>query len=156
VCNCSCGPREYDHGMSELVQIQGFKKITNQFREMYRIHPNLINKYWKISTCNWLDWDTLGYHLIMPKNLPQRGMWWTLTLPYELLGEAVSTLAGSRAHDVATPQKKRKEKKTKFWSQPKIVGHPDQLQKQFRRVAWGCWRAGPNLYPYRDPSPKSL
>lgn len=68
-----------------------------------------------------MDWDTLGYHLIMPKNLPQRGMWWTLTLPYELLGEAVSTLAGSRAHDVATPQKKRKEKKPNFDPNPKLL-----------------------------------
>lgn len=55
-----------------------------------------------MSACNWLDFETLGYQLIMPKNLPQHGKWWTLTLPYELSGGAVSTSTGTMAHDVAT------------------------------------------------------
>ena len=44
--------------------------ITDQFRGIYRIHPDLIKENRRISTCTQLDLQTLGSQPVMPKNLP--------------------------------------------------------------------------------------
>ena len=49
------------------------RKITNHFKGIYRIYPNLIKENRKVSACNRLDLQTLEYGLVMPKNLP--GHW---------------------------------------------------------------------------------
>ena len=36
----------------------------------YRIYPSLIKESRRMSTCNWLDLQTLGSQLVMSKNLP--------------------------------------------------------------------------------------
>ena len=46
---------EFQHS---LVQNQDFVKITNPIRKIYRIFPQFKNQ--KMSTCNWLDLETLG------------------------------------------------------------------------------------------------
>ena len=48
--------------------------ITDHFRRICRIKPNLMNEKWKMSTYNWLDLQTLESQPIMPKNLPIAGM----------------------------------------------------------------------------------
>ena len=45
-------------------------KLLIVFRGIYRIYLDIIKKDWKIATCNWLDLETIGSWLIMPKNLP--------------------------------------------------------------------------------------
>ena len=37
------------------------------FSKIYRIHPNLIKENRRMWTCNWLDLETLGSWLVMPK-----------------------------------------------------------------------------------------
>ena len=55
----------------EPVEVhQDFREITDRFRGIYRIYPNLIKENRRMSTCNQLDLQTLGSHPIMPKNLP--------------------------------------------------------------------------------------
>ena len=49
---------------------QDCRKITDHFRGIYRIYPNLIKENRRMSTCNRLDLQTLGSQLVMPKNLP--------------------------------------------------------------------------------------
>ena len=44
-------------------------KITNHFRGIYRICPNLTKENGKMWTCNWLDLQTLGSQRVMPRNL---------------------------------------------------------------------------------------
>ena len=46
------------------------KKITDCFRRIYRIYVKVMKKNRKITTCNWLDLETLGLWPRMPKNLP--------------------------------------------------------------------------------------
>jgi hypothetical protein len=53
-----------------LVEIQDYMKITNRFRGLYRIYPNLIKKKQRMPTCNRLDLQTLGSQPMMPKYLP--------------------------------------------------------------------------------------
>ena len=55
---------------NEPVEVQDCRKITNHFRRIYGIYPNLIKENRRMSTCNWLDLQTLGSQPIMPKNLP--------------------------------------------------------------------------------------
>jgi hypothetical protein len=58
-------------GTDEPVEIQDCRKITDHFREIYRIYPTLINKIQRMSTCDRLDLQTLGSQPIsMPKTLP--------------------------------------------------------------------------------------
>jgi hypothetical protein len=45
-------------------------KITDHFRGIYRIYPNLIKENRRMSTCNRLDLQILGSQPIVPKNLP--------------------------------------------------------------------------------------
>ena len=52
------------------VEVQDCMRITNHFKGIYRIYPNLIKENQKLSTCNWLDLQTLGFQPLMPKNLP--------------------------------------------------------------------------------------
>jgi hypothetical protein len=52
------------------VEIQDCRKITDHFRGIYRIYPNLIKENRRMSTCNRLDLETLGSQPIMPNNLP--------------------------------------------------------------------------------------
>ena len=52
------------------VEIQDCRKITDHFREIYRIYSNLIKENRRMSTCNPLDFQTLGSQPFMPKNLP--------------------------------------------------------------------------------------
>jgi hypothetical protein len=47
----------------------GTKGILEEFIEEYT-YPNLIKKNQRMSTCNWLDLQTLGFQPIMAKNLP--------------------------------------------------------------------------------------
>jgi hypothetical protein len=56
-----------------LVEVQDCRKITDHFRGIYKIYPNLINENRRMSTCNRLDLKTLGSQPIMYKNLP--GHW---------------------------------------------------------------------------------
>ena len=42
------------------VEVQDCKKITDQFRGIYTIYPNLIKESRRTSTCNRLDLQTLG------------------------------------------------------------------------------------------------
>ena len=54
----------------EPVEVQDCRKITDHFRGIYRIYPNLIKENRRMPTCNQLDLQTLGSPPIMPKNLP--------------------------------------------------------------------------------------
>ena len=56
------------------------RKITDHFRGIYRIYPNLIKDNWRISTCNRLDLETLGSQPVMSKNLPNP--WVTFVNPF--------------------------------------------------------------------------
>ena len=50
-----------------------FRKITDHFRGLYRVKPNVIEKNRMAPTCNRLDLETLGnLPIILPKNLPER------------------------------------------------------------------------------------
>jgi hypothetical protein len=52
------------------VEVQDYKKLTDHLRGIYKIYLNLIKENRRMSTCNLLDLQTLGYQPIMPKNLP--------------------------------------------------------------------------------------
>ena len=53
------------------LNFQECRKITDNFRGIYRIYPNLIKETRRKSTCNRLDLQTLGSQpVVMPKNLP--------------------------------------------------------------------------------------
>ena len=54
----------------EPVEIQDCRKDTDHFIGIYRIYPNLMKENRRMSTCNWLDLQTLGSQPVMPKNLP--------------------------------------------------------------------------------------
>ena len=54
------------------VEVQDCRKITDWFRRIYGIYPNLIKENRRMSTCNRLDLQTLGSQPVMPKNLPDR------------------------------------------------------------------------------------
>ena len=59
----------------EPVGVQDCRKITNSFRGIYRIYPNLIKEIRGMSRCNQLDLQTLGSQPVMPmKNLPNHCM----------------------------------------------------------------------------------
>jgi hypothetical protein len=58
----------------EPAEFQDCRRITDHFRGMYRIYPNLMKKNRRMSTCNWLDLQTLGSQPVMPTNLPDH--WW--------------------------------------------------------------------------------
>ena len=52
------------------VEVEDSMKITDWFRGIYRIYPNLIKEDRRMSTCNWLNLQTLGSQPVMPKNFP--------------------------------------------------------------------------------------
>jgi hypothetical protein len=58
----------------EPVEVQDSRKITVHFRGICKIHPNSIKENPRMSTCNWLDLQSVGSRPIMPKNLPNH---WT-------------------------------------------------------------------------------
>jgi hypothetical protein len=52
------------------IQVQDFRRIFDQFRGIHELYLKLMKNNWKMSTCNWLDLETLGFWLIMSENLP--------------------------------------------------------------------------------------
>jgi hypothetical protein len=52
------------------VEVQDCRKITDHFKGIYKIYPNLMKENQRMSTCNRLDLQTLGSQPVMPKNLP--------------------------------------------------------------------------------------
>ena len=52
----------------KLVKVQDFKKFIDHFMKIYRIYLERIKQNRKMSTCNWLDVESLGSRLTMPKN----------------------------------------------------------------------------------------
>jgi hypothetical protein len=60
-------PVEFEKKLSE---VEDCKKITDRFRGIYRIYPDLIKENRRMSTCDRLDLQTLGSQPVMPKNLP--------------------------------------------------------------------------------------
>ena len=63
-----------------LVEVQDCRKITGHFRRIFRIYPNVIKKNRRMWTINRLDLQTLGSQPVMPKNLPDHNMEWTMKL----------------------------------------------------------------------------
>ena len=57
------------------VEVQGCRKITDHFRGICRIYPNLVKENRRVSTCNRLDLQTQGSQPVMPENLPDH--WYT-------------------------------------------------------------------------------
>ena len=56
---------------NEPVEPQVCRKITVHFRGIYGIYPNLVKENRRMSTCNRLDLQTLGYQpVVTPKSLP--------------------------------------------------------------------------------------
>ena len=53
----------------EPVEVQDCRKFTDHLRGIYRIYPNLTKENRRISTCDRLDLQTLGFQPVMPKNL---------------------------------------------------------------------------------------
>ena len=53
-------------------ETQDCRKITNYFRGICEIHPNLMKEIRRMSTCNRWDLQTLGSQPVMPKNLPNQ------------------------------------------------------------------------------------
>jgi hypothetical protein len=53
----------------EPIEVQDCMKITDHFREIYTIYPNLIKENRMMSTYNWLGLQTLGSQSIMPNIL---------------------------------------------------------------------------------------
>ena len=43
----------------QLVEVQDCMKLTDHFRGIYRIYPNLIKENRRMSTYNWFDLQTL-------------------------------------------------------------------------------------------------
>ena len=60
--------------IDEPVEVQDCRKITDCFRESYRIYSNFRNENRRMSTCNRLDLQTLGSQLVMPKDLPDQSL----------------------------------------------------------------------------------
>ena len=58
------------HVQEEPVETQDFKRITNHFREIYKIYLKWTKQNRKTSTRNRLDLETLGSWPTMPKNFP--------------------------------------------------------------------------------------
>jgi hypothetical protein len=52
------------------VEVQDCRKITDHFRGIYIIYPNLSQENRRMLTCNKLGLQTIGSQPIMPKNLP--------------------------------------------------------------------------------------
>ena len=51
------------------VEVEDFRKKTEHFRGINRIYLKVMKKTQKVSTCNQLDLETLGYQLFLPKIL---------------------------------------------------------------------------------------
>ena len=54
------------------VDVQDCRKITDQFRGIYGIYPNLIKEHRRMSTCNRLANTRISP--VAPKNLPITGL----------------------------------------------------------------------------------
>ena len=65
---------------NEPVEVQDCRKISDHFRGIYRIYPNLVEENRRMSTCSRLDLQTQGSQPVMPKNLPDH--WCTLLTCY--------------------------------------------------------------------------
>ena len=74
----------YDQGdplvTDEPVEVYDCKKSTDHFIGIYRIYPNVMKEIKRMSTCNWLDLQTLGSQPIMRKNLLDRWLWYLVLL----------------------------------------------------------------------------
>ena len=44
-----------------LVKVEDFRKITHHFVGIYRIYLKLMKRNRKITTCTWLDLETLAF-----------------------------------------------------------------------------------------------
>ena len=52
------------------ITVQDCRRITDHFRGIHRIYPNLIKEHRRMSTRYLLDLQTLGSQPVMPKILP--------------------------------------------------------------------------------------
>ena len=69
----------------EPAHVQDFRKITDHFGGIYGIYSKFTKKNRKMSTCDVLESEPLGFQLIMLKNLPRQSsklLLLTLTLHY--------------------------------------------------------------------------
>ena len=62
---------EYVEFKNNRLKVNNLRKFIDHFRRIYEINLKLIQKNRKIATCNQLDMETLGFWLIMLKNLLQ-------------------------------------------------------------------------------------
>ena len=72
------------------VEVWDFRRITDQFRGIYRIYLKWIKQNWKISTCNRLDLDSLGSWTDHVQKLPRH---W-----YAIFGCKCVCWSGQTAH----------------------------------------------------------
>jgi hypothetical protein len=48
---------------------KAFKTISDCFRRIYKVYHKVIKNHWKITTSIRVDLETLGFWLVLPKNL---------------------------------------------------------------------------------------
>ena len=60
----------------KLVEVQDCRKITDHFRGIHRVYPNLVYENRRMSKYNRLDLQTLGSQRVMPTKIPDH--WCTL------------------------------------------------------------------------------
>ena len=70
----------------EPGEVQDCRKITDHFRGIYRLYPNLVKENRRMSTCNGrLDLQTLGSRPVMPKISPITASEWMILYASPLL-----------------------------------------------------------------------
>jgi hypothetical protein len=77
----ACSYRRTGWVWENRLKFQDFRKITKGIDKLY---PNSIYKIRKMSTCNRLGLETLGYRLIMLTNLPGRCLYHIVQLSYHI------------------------------------------------------------------------
>ena len=64
----------------EPVEVQDCTKITDHYRGIYRIYPNLIKQNRRMSTCKWMDLQTLGSRPVNAQQFPRSLDWFAHTI----------------------------------------------------------------------------
>ena len=77
------------------------QEITDHLWGIYRLYPNLIKGNWRMSTCNWLDLQTLGSPPVMPTKLPNHCFQCTQCCRFTLTSKSSS--CSSSSHELRRP-----------------------------------------------------
>ena len=128
------------------VQVQDCTQTANNLRAIYRTCLKFINKIWKKSTCNWLDFETLESWPMLPKISLSTGLCrWVCISGKRIKKPRISTSPTRPAFSACLSPAGRQWMRKRGLRGPRSLRKEPQIELQLHGILGACLGHGEGM-----------